>query len=153
MTTPQEEQPLAEPASGPTVSTAPPRSRWSWPRVPAHVGPARTSTLILALLFVGVFALYLVVRPESATVATTGTSGGAQPTQVQQQPLPTATTTAPRTTPTTTPTPTSATSTAGTSAARTTTSSGVGGSSTETGTSPAPATASLLPTTGSAPTS
>ena len=78
MTTPSEEQPPAPTTTAPTVSTAPPRSRWGWPRVPAHVGPARTSTVIIAVLFAGVFALWLVVRPETATVATTGSTGGAQ---------------------------------------------------------------------------
>jgi hypothetical protein len=151
MTTPSEEQPPAPTTTAPTVSTAPPRSRWGWPRVPAHVGPARTSTVIIAVLFAGVFALWLVVRPETATVATTGSTGGAQPTQVQQTP--------PRTTtpaPTSTPTParsSAATSSAASSTRETTSSTSGGSSDTSSGTSGSPTTTPLLPTTGSAPSS
>ncbi|WP_051005092.1 hypothetical protein [Blastococcus saxobsidens] len=57
----------------PTVSTAPaaagttspdvaPGHRW-WSAIPRNLGRARTSTVVLGLLFVGVFALYLNVRP------------------------------------------------------------------------------------------
>jgi hypothetical protein len=153
MTTPREEQPPAQPATGPTVSTAPPRSRWGWSRVPTHVGPARTSTVIIALLFVGVFALYLVVRPQPTTVATTGAGGGAQPTQVQQTPTRT-TTPAPTTARTTTPAHTTAgTSSAGTSTEETTPSTSGGSSETPGGTSGSPTTTPLVPTTGAAPSS
>lgn len=59
--------------AAPTVRSAPaagnsmspdvaPGSRW-WSAVPRHLGRARTSTVVLGLLFVGVFALYLNVRP------------------------------------------------------------------------------------------
>ena len=73
MTTPREEQPQAQPAPEPTVSTAPPgRRRHS---IPSHVGPARTSTVILAVLWLALGALYLNVRPPTpATATTAGTS-------------------------------------------------------------------------------
>jgi uncharacterized membrane protein YgcG len=152
MTAPREEQPPAPATTGPTVSTAPPRSRWGWSRVPAHVGPARTSTVIIAVLFAGVFALWLVVRPETATVASSGSTGGAQPTQVQQT-VPATTTPAP-TTATTTPARSSApSSSAATSTGERTSSSSGGSSDTSGGTSESPTTAPLVPTTGSAPSS
>ena len=80
MTTPATNGP-AEPtrrlAAQPSVSTAPasaPR-RW-WSAVPHHLGRARTSTVVLALLFVGLYTLYLHVRPpDTATVVpATGTT-------------------------------------------------------------------------------
>ena len=61
----------------PSVSTAPasaPR-RW-WSAVPHHLGRARTSTVVLALLFVGLYTLYLYVRPPDpiTVVPATGTT-------------------------------------------------------------------------------
>ncbi len=52
----------------PSVSTASPPapSRW-WSAVPHHLGRARTSTVVLALLFVGLYTLYLYVRPPDTT--------------------------------------------------------------------------------------
>jgi hypothetical protein len=154
VTTPREEQPPGgTPPTGPIVSTAPPRSRWHWSSVPHHLGRARTSTVVLTVLFLAVAALYLSVRPDP-TRATTTTSdvGGVPAQQTTQQP------TAPRTTPTTTtttprsttPAPTSSTGptgsatsqrTAATSATETTGSA----SSTSGGVGSAP----TVPTTGS----
>jgi hypothetical protein len=57
-------QPTRRLPAQPSVSTAPasaPR-RW-WSAVPHHLGRARTSTVVLALLFVGLYTLYLYVRP------------------------------------------------------------------------------------------
>jgi hypothetical protein len=94
------EQPVVEP----TVSTAPPPARahrW-WSVIPHHLGRARTSTVVLGLLFLAVFALYLNVRPDP--VATTTTTGGVSEVT---EPAPTtggATTTVPPTT--TSPVPT-----------------------------------------------
>ena len=105
MTTPQEEQPRDEPASTPTVSTAPARSRPWWSSVPSHVGPARTSTLVLAALFLLIGALYLNVRPEPTGTAT---RGGTSDVQSPAGPAPT--TVAPTTTvPEATTTPPTAT--------------------------------------------
>ena len=102
MTTPREEQPQTEVAPAPSVSTAPPRSRWRFGNVPAHLGRARTSTVVLGVLFVGILVLWLFVRPETVQTTTTGTPGGV--------PAPTApaSTQAPQTsaTPTTAPTTT-----------------------------------------------
>lgn len=92
MSEPTREQPVVTPE----VST---RSPWHVSRIPAHLGPARTSTVVLAVLFVAVFALYLNVKPDVTGPATSGTSN----------PAPAATTApGPRTT---TPAPTSTTTT------------------------------------------
>jgi len=104
VTTPREEQPPT-PATGPSLSTAPPRSRWQLPfgRVPGHVGPARTSTLVLAILFVAIFALWLYVRPVSAQIGSAGgtDSGGGSGSGAAVR-----TTTSSTPTPSATPTPT-----------------------------------------------
>ena len=102
---PQEEPPQDQPAAGPTISTAPPRARWQWGSIPSHVGPARTSTVILAVLFLAIGVLYLNVRPE-----TTGTTSRGSGTGVES-PAPQRTTVAPTTAvpATTTPVPTTAT--------------------------------------------
>src|SRR4051794_2295225 len=75
MTTPREEQPQEQAPATPTVSTAPPRSRWRFGNVPQHLGPARTSTVVLGALFVAIFVLWVYVRPPTPT-ATTGSTGG-----------------------------------------------------------------------------
>ena len=69
MTTPEINGP-GEPTRQVSVSTAPPPAprRW-WSAVPHHLGRARTSTVVLALLFVGVYTLYLHVRPPDPVVA------------------------------------------------------------------------------------
>jgi cytoskeletal protein RodZ len=89
----------------PSVSTAPARDGWR-SRIPAHLGRARTSTVVLSVLFLAIFALYLNIRPETTgTVATTTSDTGT----VQPVPTPTPpTTTTPRTTsePTTSAEPT-----------------------------------------------
>ena len=95
-------RPTAEqPAVTPTVSTDPGRSRWHWSAVPSHLGRARTSTVVLGLLFLAIGALYLYIRPDTVAPTTAGTTSG---TVVQNTPAPT--TAAPRTTaPHTTATP------------------------------------------------
>ena len=117
-----------QPAVTPEVST---RSPWHVSRIPAHLGRARTSTVVLAVLFLAIFALYLYIRPDTTGAATagTGTSVPAGPTAPASRPAPT-TTPAPETTqdrptptdqPTTTgsatevPTPTETSTTGGTS--------------------------------------
>jgi hypothetical protein len=59
MTEPTREQPSVTP----TVTTAPARSRWHMSRIPPHLGPARTSTVVLAALFLAIGTLYLNIRP------------------------------------------------------------------------------------------
>lgn len=79
MSTPGNEPP-AEQVATPTVSTAPTSgtadpphaSWWHWDALPHHLGRARTSTVILAVLFLAVFALYLNVRPDETGTRTTG---------------------------------------------------------------------------------
>lgn len=131
MSTPQDDRPRGGDAE-PTVSTAPtsgtaaepPTSRWwNWGAVPDHLGRARTSTVILSVLFLAVFALYLNVRPDVTTGGTPsgGGSGGveapADPT-VPPEPEPTEEPT-PTTDPEETATPTTG-STPTTSSPRTT---------------------------------
>ncbi|QNG36596.1 hypothetical protein F1C76_08330 [Geodermatophilaceae bacterium NBWT11] len=99
----------ADTAPVPTVEPAPSGRERLFPRSrPGHLGPLRTSTVVLAVLFVAVFALWVTVRPP--TPQTEGTTTPAVQTTVEQ-PVPTTeapapTTTAPATTsdePTTTP--------------------------------------------------
>jgi hypothetical protein len=109
------EQPAAgQEMASPSVSTAPARSG-PLSRIPSHLGRARTSTVVLGLLFVGIFALYLTIRPaDPGTASTTTTDTGVvQPAPETTAPETTApetpaepTTSAPRTTtsvPTTAP--------------------------------------------------
>jgi cytoskeletal protein RodZ len=72
MTEPTREQPEVTPA----VTTAPAGSGWS--RIPDHLGRARTSTVVLSLLFVAIFALYLNIRPDPPVVTPAGTGTPAQ---------------------------------------------------------------------------
>jgi hypothetical protein len=76
--------------------------------VPHHLGRARTSTVVLALLFVGVYTLYLHVRPpdpvvvpaQESTVQTPASPAPAEPTETAE---PTTTAPSPTATPTTVP--------------------------------------------------
>ena len=172
MTTPHEEQPATSgPAGGsatpqqaaagvpgtPRVTTAPPRARWRFGRVPARLGRARTSTVALAVVWLLVALLWLDVRPPSAQIAPTGdTSTGtvSTPTTAPARTSSSAPTTAPSSSApssgtTTAPSPATstapATRTAGTSASAT--------SAAPTRTSPGTQGTPALPTTGAAPTS
>jgi hypothetical protein len=84
-----------QPAVAPVVSTAPAPHRR---RIPSHLGPARTSTVVLSVLFLGIFALYLNVKPDAREAA--NTDGGT----VVDQPVTPPPTVEP--TPTETPEPT-----------------------------------------------
>ena len=83
-----------------TVSPAvPPRSRWG--AIPRHLGRARTSTVVLSLLFLAIGALWLNIRPDpEPTVPASG--GGA----VVEQPAATDTAVPTTPVPTTEPAPT-----------------------------------------------
>jgi hypothetical protein len=153
VTDPRDEPTRELPAVTPSVSTAPPQSRWHWSAIPSHLGRARTSTVVLALLFLAVGALYLNVKPPTGTT-TTGNETGVQqpvapatvaPTRTVQ---PTTTETATETTSEETTTSRSTPSTSGTSG-RTTTPRPTGSSATS---SPARTSLPSLPTTGGAPT-
>ena len=103
MSEPTREQPKVEP----TLSTAPSASRWKWSNIPSHVGPARTSTLALAVLWVAIFVLYLNVRPPVTPVpAGTGTEQPAVPPAPTQAPTVPETTVPETTVPEEEPTPT-----------------------------------------------
>jgi hypothetical protein len=127
-----------------SVSTAPPAAprRW-WTAVPHHLGRARTSTVVLTLLFIGLYALYLNVRPpdppagapSGSTVQTSApaATGPAEPTETSAP-----TTTAPTTEPTTAPSPTEESGPAGESPGQTPTT--VQPTTTETPATQAPAT-------------
>jgi hypothetical protein len=92
-------EPPAEQVATPTVSTAPsgtaepPHSAWwHWNALPHHLGRARTSTVILSVLFLAIFALYLNVRPDVTTDTTP--AGGGSDVEAPANPLvPTAPTT------------------------------------------------------------
>ncbi len=85
----------------PTVSTAPTSGetppvepRW-WHRsaLPDHLGRARTSTVVLSVLFVAVFALYLNVRPDVRTPGTSPAGGSSDVQELENTPAPTEPTT------------------------------------------------------------
>jgi len=97
----ERERPTGEqPVVTPSVTTAPARGRLA--RIPSHVGRARTSTLVLSLLFLAIGALYLNIRPDApATVTTPADSGTVQPVPTTTAPTPVPTTEA-TTEPTTT---------------------------------------------------
>ncbi|MDT0274593.1 hypothetical protein [Blastococcus goldschmidtiae] len=129
MSTPQDDGPRAQ-GDEPTVSTAPtsgtaaapPDSRWwNWGSVPDHLGRARTSTVILSVLFLAIFTLYLNVRPpdEADTAPRRPADGGSDveapvvpglPTESTEEPAPTEEP-SPTTEPGTTRTPTTSPST------------------------------------------
>ena len=99
-------EPTAEqPQVTATVSPAtPPRSRWG--AIPDHLGRARTSTVVLSLLFLAIGALWVNVRPEvRERSAETPTVVVDQPV-VPFVPVPTAEPTFTEPAPTTTPEPT-----------------------------------------------
>jgi hypothetical protein len=70
---PTREQPAVEPS----VSTAPApgRPRGWWSAIPRHLGRARTSTVIIALLFLAIGTLYLYVKPDPVAATQTGDTG------------------------------------------------------------------------------
>jgi hypothetical protein len=71
MTEPTREQP----AVTPTASPEPGGFRWQMSRIPAHLGRARTSTVVLTVLFLAIGTLYLFIRPASPGTTTTGNTG------------------------------------------------------------------------------
>jgi hypothetical protein len=79
-----------QPEVTPTVSTAPARSRWS--RVPAHLGRARTSTVVLVVLFLALGMLYLNIRPETPSAAGTAGTSDQQPASTTAPAAPTTST-------------------------------------------------------------
>ena len=110
MSTPADDQ-APEQVATPTVSTAPSGTTappapgwWHWKALPDHLGRARTSTVILAVLFVGIFTLYLNVRPDVPDTGTRTTGGGSDVVVPSNPVLPTEPTTTPE--PTEEPAPT-----------------------------------------------
>ena len=85
-------------SSSATVSPAAPlRGR----RLPPHIGPARTSTVLLAALFLAIGLLYLFVKPEPSNAAGTTTDPASTSRQTER------TSEAPNRPPSSTPAPTS----------------------------------------------
>jgi len=88
------------------------RSPWHISRIPGHLGRARTSTVVLSVLFVAIFALYLYIKPDTPATTTGGTPAqvpAATTAPARQTTAPPPTTTEPtreRTTTTATATPT-----------------------------------------------
>jgi cytoskeletal protein RodZ len=129
MSEPTQEQP----AVTPEVTT---RSPWHVSRIPAHLGRARTSTVVLAVLFLAIGALYLNIRPETTGAATTETGNTApavtttappsEPAETTTSPAPETTEDLPTTTnpPTTSVAPTETTSPEGTTESSTPTPTG-----------------------------
>jgi hypothetical protein len=98
------------PAEGGSSGTTSPRAPLGRRRLPAHLGPARTSTVLLAVAFLAVGLLYLFVKPP-AEAATGGT--GTDPARTTAPTVPTTsapaapTTEQPTSAPEETPAPTS----------------------------------------------
>jgi hypothetical protein len=90
----------------PEVTT---RSPWRVSRIPDHLGRARTSTVVMSVLFLAIFALYLNIRPETPGTVPSGT--GAQVPASTTAPAPAPQTTAPTTQESTQDQPTTQTST------------------------------------------
>jgi hypothetical protein len=141
VTEPTAEQPQVTATVSPA---APPRSRWG--AIPRHLGRARTSTVVLSLLFLAIGALWINIRPDVETPP-------ADPAVVQQPVVPTTpspTTPAPTSEPA--PTPTTVPETTTTSEAPTPSSTDVP-TSTETSTRFPTTTEPTLPTSSaSSPT-
>jgi hypothetical protein len=96
-----------------TVSPAPPpKSRWD--AIPHHLGRARTSTVVLSVLFLAIGALWLNVRPDP-DVPPPAPAGTEQPTMPPSAPA------VPPVVPTDDPAPTTSAEPEPTSAAPTTT--------------------------------
>ncbi len=81
------------PAEGGASGTASPGAPLGRRRLPAHLGPARTSTVLLAVAFVAIGVLYLFVKPPEPSEAaqdpgagSSGTSRTSDPTT--QEPAP-----------------------------------------------------------------
>jgi hypothetical protein len=69
------ELPSTAEAPAATTDVAPPVRFWRQ-KVPAHIGRARISTLLLGVLFLALFALYLGVRPAAVEYTTVETTSG-----------------------------------------------------------------------------
>lgn len=77
----------APPDPAPTgAGPQPPRQPGWWSKVPQHLGRARTSTVVLAVLFLAVGFLYLTVRPDPVGVgrgSVEDTSSTTEPTETE----------------------------------------------------------------------
>ena len=163
MTGPERPTVTTAPAEGASSATTSPRAPLGRRRLPPHIGPARTSTVLLALAFLAIGLLYLYVKPPE-----TRTAGVTDPAPVTSRSVvPTAPAPAPTTPPEETPAPAPEETAAPTSEAAPTTDEAPEGSTAEESTaegtatpttpeattsSPAPETSEAAPTTA-APTS
>lgn len=85
-----QDEPTRDQAAAPTLRTepaegAPSGSRWQWGKIPHHLGRARTSTVVLSLLFLAIGTLYLNVRPDQDPAGTTP-AGGSSEVEAPAQP-------------------------------------------------------------------
>jgi hypothetical protein len=69
------ELPATAEAPAATTDVAPPVRFWKQ-RVPSRIGRARTSTVVLGVLFLALFGLYLGVRPAAVEYTTVETTSG-----------------------------------------------------------------------------
>jgi hypothetical protein len=90
MTAAQDGRAGEQPEVTPTVTTAPARSGWR--RVPSHLGRARTSTVVLVVLFLALGMLYLNIRPEESGATDTAGGSGNQPASTTAPAAPTTST-------------------------------------------------------------
>ncbi|WP_113780433.1 hypothetical protein [Geodermatophilus sp. TF02-6] len=106
------DHPTRELPSQPPGGAAPPTGlRRLWSRVPHHLGRVRTSTVVLAVLFLAIGTLYLYVRPDvpstgtavAPTGRTTAPATTAPATTAPREPTETSEPTAPTTPRTTSP--------------------------------------------------
>lgn len=95
------------PAEGASSGSTSPRASRGRGRLPAHLGPARTSTVLLAVAFLAIGVLYLFVKPPADARTTGAVTEPATTTAPPVVPLPGAPTTEqPTSAPEETPAPT-----------------------------------------------
>ncbi|TQN40943.1 hypothetical protein FHU33_0295 [Blastococcus colisei] len=86
MNEPDRQPTLQQPEVAADASTARPRSPWHPSRIPSHLGRARTSTVVLSLLFLAIGTLWLQIRPDPDRPSTAGT--GTEQPAVETTPAP-----------------------------------------------------------------
>lgn len=81
------EQPtVRQPEVSADTTTDRPGSPWYRSGVPAHLGRARTSTVVLSVLFLAIGTLYLNIRPDPPGQAPASDAGTEQPAETTDAP-------------------------------------------------------------------